>query len=253
MNTLHTHSAVRPATQGHFCSPARTDCLSSGAQGSHTRSRPRHPHSIPPRQCFHGHANMCTAGKEWNTITRAAFTLIEILVVIAIIAILASLLLVGGSMALKTKSRLETEHRINNLCTAIEFYFPHIRNFQHNEAGPFDLPDYVQMLGKDRFEEKAGNLLLVSNGTWGPANLSTATHLKDGFHRPIWIQVVNRETPNRANSFYTALIAIRSYGPNDDPVYNDDIVMRYDTERLVWEKCKMTGYNGTEWILETKK
>ena len=173
--------------------------------------------------------------------------------VVAIIAILASILLVAGAIALRMKARVETEHRINNLRTAIEFYFPHIRNFQHNETGFFDLPDYVQMLGKDRIEEKTGNLLLVSNGSWGPADFSTATHLKDGFGRPIWIQIVNRATPNRENAFYTALIAIRSYGANDDPDYHDDIIMRYDTESLVWEKCKMTGYNGIGWILETKK
>jgi prepilin-type N-terminal cleavage/methylation domain-containing protein len=187
-----------------------------------------------------------------NTL-RTAFTLIEMLIVIAIIAILASLLLVAGSLALKFKAKVVTEHQINGLHAALEFYFPHIRNFQNNWAGAFDLPDYVQMLGPERFEEKKGNLLLVTNGSWGPADSKTASHIKDGFGRPIWIQIVNRETPKIKDSFYTAVIAIRSYGANDDPDFYDDIIDRYDTERLVWEKCRMSGYNDIEWILAPKK
>ena len=183
--------------------------------------------------------------------TKSAFTLIVILTVISIIVILASILFGGGH---PTPRKVLTEHRINNLRTAMEFYFPHIENFQRSATGAHNLSDYVQMLRRyDLFEEKADSLLLVSNGTWSPANILTASHLKDGFGRPIWIQVVNRETPNRPGAFYTVFIAIRSYGPNDDPDFSDDLVERYNTERLVWEKCRMIGYNGIEWVLEPKK
>lgn len=181
----------------------------------------------------------------------AGFTLIEMLIVIAIIVILASILLVGGGIALRMMRRIQTEHRMDQIRAALDAYSEHFKTLGENLASAYDVPNYVQML---HIEEKSGNYLRVENGSWGPATYFTATHIRDGFDRPIWMQSLAREVANRPGKIYTAVIALRSCATKDDPDYSDDLILRFETDRCIWEKCSMSGVSATgAWILQVRK
>lgn len=179
----------------------------------------------------------------------SAFTLIELLVVVAIILILIAILLTGIKIAFDMRAKVETKHRINQIEAAISAYSPSINCLGLQQAYTFDIADYMSFL---HIPEKPENFLRVQGGTWSPATFLTATHIKDGFGRPIWMQVENREVAGRPGHFATMMIAIRSYGSNDDPYLDDDIIQRFDFDRNFWEDCRMTGSVGNRWILVTK-
>jgi len=171
----------------------------------------------------------------------AAFTLIEILITIAVIVLLVGMLFPALSMIRKANNRAISRITLENLKDAITNYlhdFPNLGNA--NDASDFVASPLTFLYrnpiatGQPPYYEPrvahaaTGSPTLYQHAT----NLSTADQVLDAFGEPVQFQILNSLTV--ANRLYTYDITMFSQVGTDADT-TDDIVLHYHQNPLGWD------------------
>lgn len=202
-----------------------------------------------------------------NAGCRKGFTLVEIMIVMAIIATLASLLIPAISVALRKKNVALSEVRIDNLKHAIEIYMAENTSFGEtdtagNVLSPLrhlyhDLNEGYRTIGISRsftITDLSGSL----EGPWQkpttPEEIEAATHFVDGWENPLLIQQkMNTDLTTKLGRPVANQLIIRSLGTDDQDLGDDILHALVNNENGAWSwtTAKMISIetNG-EWNIE---
>jgi len=182
-----------------------------------------------------------------------AFTLVEILIVISIIAILAGLLIPGVIKIRNMAIAADTETRMEALRTAFATYLEDRSVVGPHADGLHMVHDYARALIDHGDLEKVAKWAVrrTSDGRFVAANPNNATHIKDAWGFPILVQIKNEPLKNartgevlNADRFHTSEVYIRSEGGTGTKKA-DDIIYRFAFTRQTWERVYLLE-NSTE-------
>lgn len=191
---------------------------------------------------------------------RSAFTLVEVMVVVAIIVTLATMIFAGAGVLMENARKTKTMVAFDSLRTALDLYMGPNAVF----ATPIDATGTITIArpmdalvhhSEPPLLPRGLRDLYVKGGPLGPwqACLSPdATHLKDGWGRGIAIQVVNQAAPGLAHRAFTEFLHLRSFG-GDPALLHDDVLMTWNHEDKAWRASRLKAIDTDGvWMVEIK-
>ncbi len=184
---------------------------------------------------------------------RNGFTLIELMVVVAIIAALAGISLAGLSILRRTQKIASTLDLMTNITTAVDAYLHEYRRLGNNVTDSSDfLTDPWYFLYKEQVLNKKVGMLegiklerLVERVSAGvskrPASKQTATHMTDFFGgtptNVLSFTIFNNNKGTGANFAYAHCIILRSSaGTYSD--FKDDLFYARSADKASWKKLR---------------
>lgn len=184
------------------------------------------------------------------------FSLIELLVVMAIILVLAGMLLVAGTHVRNAQRSLNTQRTMRSLAHAIEVYLKDEAllggaDAQGDLLAPlavlhFSLPPGRRTLALAAgiaLEDTSGN----QSGPFRPGTSNAATHLADAWRRPIRVRVVNEPLPAANDRQRTRKVLLRSSAGT--PWDADDLVLELDVTDGEWQRVQVeNGPVSGPWV-----
>jgi len=184
---------------------------------------------------------------------RNGFTLIELMVVVAVIAALAGISLAGLSILRRQQKIASTLDLMTNVTTAVDAYLREYRRLGNATDSSDFLRDPWHFFHKDQrltgktvmLEIKIERLVeRVSAGvSKRPAAVHTATHMTDFFGgtpaNVLSFTIFNNNKGSGANFAYAHCIILRSSaGTFGEP--EDDLFYAYSADKASWRKLRYT-------------
>ncbi len=206
-----------------------------------------------------------------NRPRQSAFTLIELVMVVAIIVVLAALSIPALNMLRDLRAKTQTRALMNQVASAITTYLATWPQFGSASAiGEARLDDPLAFLVRNQIaagkeplmEMPRKQLARASAGTFVPADgPADATDLRDGWtanqENVFRFQV---ETAGTAPRLFSTRVILRSQAVKPDPVpfesqtnhlaFKDDLVLELTVDGGQWRPKRMTGTTATgAWTL----
>lgn len=184
--------------------------------------------------------------------SRRGFTMIELLIVIAVIAALAGMSLAGLAVLRRQAKVASTLDEMTQLTTALDAYLVEGRRLGDNATTGIDfLQDPWKFLYKDRREHKETpwidmklERLVEKTGAGAckrPDAIHTATHITDFFGSApgnvLSFTLFNDNKGSTPKTAYAHCIILRSSaGTPSDP--KDDLIYVFSSDKASWRKVK---------------
>ena len=182
---------------------------------------------------------------------RRGFTLIELMVVIAIIAAIAGMALAGLSILRRSQKVASTLDLMTHITTAVDQYLTEYRRLGKVDSSDF-INDPWEFFYKQRHRLKQTPILelpltrLVTKTSAGACTRAeapqTATHITDHFGNAppnvFSFTIFNHsQTSGSAFTYAQCIILRSSAGSMSDP--KDDLLMAFNSDKAAWKKIRV--------------